>query len=491
MLLLLSCFVGCVEVETPQDTEEEEEDDEYDYFPDIDKQDYDSEFSLYMMSINNFPEFYVLEESNGSPMDEAVYRRQEQVKKYLGVEMVYKTDGNANKGEYISILQNAVMNKDGTLEAMLTHYNIGIPQLISGGYLKDFNDIEGIDLNADYWDLEFMDSIELKGYRYFGFGDCNILFSYLVTFNKNMVDQYSSSDVFGGKDLYQMVRDNEWTLDKMISITSLVYEDLNGDGVKSAEDKFGYAAIAWEPYMSFIHASGMNIMEQDASGSYKVALNSDKYYSRIDTLINKLAELSRSETSWVRYHVAEVHDPLNRCPDEVQLTTNRVLMTIYDTVHLPDYLNYNIDFGVLPLPMFDSAQGEYRSLQYGGNICVPTYVKDEKMVGETLEMYNFYSSAVGITFYEKILGKQVADAPDDSEMLTIIRDGACTDVGFTYQNTTTIASLTNWETLGGCMVRLTNPQSTDGGLSSWFAKHVNAQQTGFDNFYKNVGKNNK
>ena len=106
MLLLLSCFVGCGEVETPQDTEEEEEDDEYDYFPDIDKQDYDSEFSLYMMSINNFSEFYVLEESNGSPMDEAVYRRQEQVKKYLGVEMVHKTDGNANKGEYISILQN-------------------------------------------------------------------------------------------------------------------------------------------------------------------------------------------------------------------------------------------------------------------------------------------------------------------------------------------------------------------------------------------------
>ena len=483
MVLLLSAFVGCDTVEGQEsDTEDDTEDETVDYFPDVEKTDYDSEFTMYMMSVNNFPEFYVLEESNGSPMDEAVYTRQERVKKWLGVEMVNKVDGNNNRGDYISILQNAVMNKDGTLEALLTHYNIGIPQLINGSYLKDFSEITEIDLNADYWNYDFMDSIELKGHLYLGFGDCNILFAYLVSFNKNMMDQYASADVFEGKTLYDMVRDYEWTLDKMISISSLVYEDLNGDGVKDAGDKFGYAAAAWEPYMSFIHASGMNIMEQDpASGSYNVALNSDKYYSRIDTLIKKLAELSKAETSWVDYRVKVVH-----ADDVLQLTSNRVLMSIYDTLHLPEYLNYNIEFGVLPLPMFDSAQKEYRALQYGGNICIPTYVKNEKMVGETLEMYNYYSSSVRITFYEKVLGKQVADAPDDSAMLDIIWDGVCTDVGFTYQNTTTITSTTDWNTLGGCMVRLTNPSSTDGGLSSWFAKHVSAQQNGFDNFYKKL-----
>jgi len=168
------------------------------------------------------------------------------------------------------------------------------------------------------------------------------------------------------------------------------------------------------------------------------------------------------------------------------LTSNRVLMSVYDTIHLPEYLNYDIEFGVLPLPMYDSNQKQYRALQYGGNICIPTYVKDKKMVGETLEMYNFYSSNVKVTFYEKVLGKQVADVPDDARMLDIIWAGVCTDVGFTYQNTTTVANTMNWETLGGCMVRLTNPAGSEGGLSSWFARHVNAQQDGFDNFYKGL-----
>ncbi|MBQ4090782.1 MAG: hypothetical protein IJC64_00540 [Clostridia bacterium] len=484
LALILGALVSCNtqnEEETWDDYYEDEDDYDID-FPDVEKADYDMEFSMYMMSINNFPEFYVLDESNGSPMDEAVYARQEKIKRYLGVDMVLKTDSNTNKGTYIDVLKKAVTNRDGTLELLLTHYNIGLPELISDNYLMDFSDMDGVDLEADYWDYDFMSSVELKGHNYLGFGDANILFAYLVSFNKNMMDQYSGADVFGGKDVYQMVRDYEWTLDKMISIANLVSQDLNGDGKKDQGDKFGYAAAAWEPYMSFIHASGMNIMEQDlASGAYKVALNSDKYYARLDNLIADLKALSASECAYVDYRVKVVH-----AEDVLQLTSNRVLMSIYDTIHLPEYLNYNIEFGVLPLPMYDGTEKEYRALQYGGLMCVPRYVKDAKMVGETLEMYHYYSSSVTVTFYEKILGRQVADAPDDTEMLNIIRAGACTDVGFTYQNTTTVASTTDWNTLGGCMVRLTNPATTDGGLASWFAKHVQAQQNGFDNFYKKV-----
>ena len=80
LVLLLTSAVGCNNQDGGVDTEtEEEEDEEIDYFPDVDKKDYDMEFSMYMQPINNFSEYYILEESNGSPMDEAVYTRQERV----------------------------------------------------------------------------------------------------------------------------------------------------------------------------------------------------------------------------------------------------------------------------------------------------------------------------------------------------------------------------------------------------------------------------
>ena len=479
LFMLSASLVGCNE-DGGVVTETEEEDDELDYFPDVDKKNYETEFSVYMMPINNFSEYYILEESDGSPMDEAVYNRQERVKRYLGVDMVHKVDNSLDTAwqTYISILTTAVMNKDGTLEAMLSHYNGGIPALITENYLKDFNDIPAIDLDAEYWNREFMDSIELKGYKYLGFGDCNILFTFLISFNKSMYDQYADSEVIGGKSLYDMVRDNEWTLDKMISIANLVYVDKTGDG-KTEDDIFGYSAAAWEPYRSFIQSCGMNVMEQDESGSYKVVLNEERYAAKVDVIIGLLAELSKSDCAWVEYGWND---------KGLSLTTGRVLLSIQDTIHLPEYLDYNVEFGVLPLPMYDTAQGEtcgYRSLQYGGYICVPSYVKDEVMVGETLEMYNFYSENVKITFYEKVLGKQVADMPDDAEMLDIIWDSVCTEVGFTYGTTSTIDA-SGGNSVSGCIVRLSDPKSTDGGLSSWFAKFVAPAQNGFDKFYKSI-----
>ena len=479
--LMIFALPSCNSVEETTDIEEtDEEDTEKDYFPDVDKNDYDADFNIYMLPMCNYPEYYVLEESNGSMMDEAVYARQERIKRYLGVEMVRKVDSSLDLAwqTYISVLTTAVMNKDGTLDTMLSHYNGGIPALLTEGYLMDFQDIDGIDLDADYWNYEFMESIELKGHQYLGYGDCNILYVFLVSFNKQMYEKYADSPAFGGKTFYDLVRDYEWTFDKMISIANLVYMDSTGDG-KTNDDTFGFSAAAWEPYGIFIQACGMNIMEQDESGAYKVVLHEERNASKISVLIEKLADLSKSDNAWVEYKWDSTGIPL---------TTGRTLMSIYDTMHIPEYLSYEIDFGVLPLPMYDTAQKDtcgYRNISLGGYICVPVWVKDEKMVAETLEMYNFYSESVKITFYEKLLGKQVSDVPDDAEMFDLIWSSVSSDVGFTYGTTSTLDA-SGGNSLAACIMKLTDPSSTEGGLSSWFARRVEPLQMGFDNFYKQI-----
>ena len=45
---------------------------------------------------------------------------------------------------------------------------------------------------------------------------------------------------------------------------------------------------------------------------------------------------------------------------------------------------------------------------------------------------SFYSKNVNTTFYEKILGKQAADSPDDTKMLEIVWDGIGTDFAQTF-----------------------------------------------------------
>ena len=55
------------------------------------------------------------------------------------------------------------------------------------------------------------------------------------------------------------------------------------------------------------------------------------------------------------------------------------------------------------------------------------------MVGETIEMLAYFSDDVQVAFYQKLLGKQVADNPDDRRMLEIVWDSVCTDFGQTFE----------------------------------------------------------
>jgi hypothetical protein len=74
----------------------------------------------------------------------------------------------------------------------------------------------------------------------------------------------------------------------------------------------------------------------------------------------------------------------------------------------------------------------YRSLNWSGYQVIPSYLENPEMVGDTVEMLAYFSKDVSVAYYEKLLGKKVADAPDDRNMLDIVWDGICSDMGQTF-----------------------------------------------------------
>jgi hypothetical protein len=140
-------------------------------------------------------------------------------------------------------------------------------------------------------------------------------------------------------------------------------------------------------------------------------------------LVDKLSALSRSE--YANLMGGYFYNGM---------TTGMTLMEISSTFKLPTYLSSDVEFGVLPFPMYDEAQKDvgYRHLQWGGYLCMPSYLANPEMVGETVELLAYYSEDVNVAFYEKLLGKKVADAPDDRRMLELVWDTVCSDFGQTY-----------------------------------------------------------
>ena len=93
------------------------------------------------------------------------------------------------------------------------------------------------------------------------------------------------------------------------------------------------------------------------------------------------------------------------------------------------FRNLEFPFGVVPMPKFDEAQEEYRSLNWNGMMFVPISVQNKDMVGDTLEMLAYYTAPVKTAYLEDLLGTKLADSPEDAEMLEIIWNSVVSDIG--------------------------------------------------------------
>jgi hypothetical protein len=224
-----------------------------------------------------------------------------------------------------------------------------------------------------------------------------------------------------------MVDNYRWTLDQMISIANLVYIDKTSDG-KTEDDTFGITGNQWVPFCAFITSSGIYFVGLDEKGNYYLSVYNELNQEKCTAVIDKLYDLTRADCSWFWYRTDSTPN--------IPMTSGRTLMCIQSSFGLVNNLGYDIDFGVLPYPMFDENQRDvgYRSLEWGGLLVIPNYLENTVMTGETLEMMSFFSDNVTITFYEKLLGKQVADAPEDKRMLDIIWDSVCSDFGLNYSH---------------------------------------------------------
>ena len=478
MLIVFSAFVACndtTEQETAaKDNESATEattaEQETEMLLDVPKNNYGATFYLQIMNDSNNIDYHWVEESENDVLSEAIFARQENVFEYLGVE-VLGTKHSGTHIDYIEPFKTAVKNKDGSVDTLITHVYAGVPALVSENYLTDFSSVPGINLDADYWNQDFMEDLSVMDKQFLGYNDFNILHTHVITFNKDLMDKYGDAL---GKTVYDMVRDYEWTIDKMIEIANLVYIDVTSDG-KTPDDTYGISGRQWNEFPGFLHASNINIVEMDDSGQYKVALMNDVNASKTTELVDKLLNLSKSNGAWFDY--------MTTSEDTVPITTGRTLMHLGATPRLVSYLDYDINFGVLPYPMWDTAQKDvgYRHLQWGGYLTIPAYVNDIQMVGETLETLAFFSADVKTAYYEKMLGKQVADVPDDSQMLAIVWDTVCTDFAQTFN-----------ESLGGTqllyMMATVTEANTSSNLASTIAGLERSANSSITKFMKKVEK---
>ena len=226
----------------------------------------------------------------------------------------------------------------------------------------------------------------------------------------------------------------------------------------------------------FLLAGDVSMIAPNDAGEYVLTVYNDVNKEKTTNIVEKLNALSKSDSAWFWPWGSS---------STIDFQSGRALMILANTNRVPYYLNYDINFGVLPYPMYDENQKDvgYRSLQFGGFTCIPSYVSNPQMVGDTLEVLSFFSEDVNVAFYEKLLGKQASDSPDDTRMLQIVWDGIGTDFAQTFYGALMETEIFH------LMPRLT-PETATEGVASFVGSREASINKRLDKFLKQV-KNRK
>ena len=374
----------------------------------------DAEFSTVAYDWQGYPYYFHSDEQSSDPMSAALYNRRIEIEDELGVKMTYFM--YTSETELNNRITQDVLGGSTTVDLALLHCIVGLAQMSSNAYLYPIEMLEYVDLEADWWNLEQMEALRAGENYYFAVNDYMIPCPYVIFFNKDMVADLNLDDP------YQLVHDQAWTYDAFIEMARAATKDVNTDGVYDSEnDSFGVACEDVSDYVSFIPAFDQSFTTKNEDGMLVLDMNTEK----MADIIADFAEFSKEN---IFYPDVSTHPN-----DQITMDSGRLLFLLSPITAAEKLRDCDIPYGILPYPKYDEAQSDYRTLDWGGLMAVPSVIEDPDMVGAVLELLAFKAEEEVIpAYYDVVLDGQLSQDPESSKMLDVIFDTICYEPAVNY-----------------------------------------------------------
>ncbi len=410
-----------------------------------------------------FAFYFFADESTGEVMNDAIYERTTFVEEYLNVDLTHMPLDQI--ADVNNTVKNAVAAGDDEYSAAFIHCIDGVSALPTGGYLYDLESLPVIDMDAEWWNREQMDTLRLGKKTYYAVSDYIIPTPYVIFFNEDIVTDN------GLESPYELVYEGKWTLDAFVDMALVATQDLNGDGeITPDDDQFGLTTDETSKYTSFMTGAGQFLTERGEDGKIKLAFNTERTIGIVEKL----------------YKLTEIPGALSRadkfaCSDTTFMNTGKALFYMASLPNAEIFRDSDVSIGILPYPKYDETQSNYITQDWGGFMCVPSTISDPEMVGSVMELLAWDSkNNVVPTYFDVTLSGKLSRNEDTKNMLDIIFDTLAYEIGGNYfgfsggfQNLYyTLASL------------VAEGKSKD--FASFYAKYEKGANAAIEKFYKDI-----
>ena len=382
------------------------------------------------------------------PLSEAVYTRNDMVLQNYGVTIKEYKEQTGNVPNKVQIEVNA---PTGDFHAVVT--NVSNSAGFSNNALVwnlNSDETASLDFSKSWWDSQMFDGFAINDMVFFATGDMLTLdndATFVMMFNKTMAKEAKIPD------LYSMVSNYEWTFDKLAQYVQLVND---GDGVNEYDEGTCGFAITNDVFYSMFYAGGLTVAVKEDDGTIKFGLNVERGQNVADA----------AKLIFAKDYVVNINDVY----ESTGVAVSEIGQTVFGDNHslfigevlqcVERFRGYDVDFGVIPYPMYDAAQGQYYHMMHmtGSVVSIPRSVsKDIDMVASMIEAMAYYSvDTVTKQYYEINLTTKNVKDEQSGPMIDLILASRVCDLAYYY----------SWGNAVGTLVSALDPDNGKSMASS-------------------------
>ena len=431
LLMLAPAIVSCAETEdtaspdatptvsaeqTAEETVPEETEISRENYPDTLSDDLDFGGATVTIHSRGDDQAYLeigVEEMTGEPVNDAVYERNAMVSERLNIQLnPIRAEGWEAYNNAIASLRASIMSADGAYD-IIAGWSARIPALSLEGLLLDVLTLPHLNLEQPWWNESAVEELEIANKLYFVTGNIAKTMTsamFVFAFNQKLATDYEL------ENLYDVVKENRWTIDYVYNLSSVAYIDTDGDGTASPADNYGLITSCINDADSFLQGCQVSMISRDENGLPFLDVDEE----RMTTIVEKVYNLFWNNPG-CRPHLSGYTER------EIFVEGRALLVTAAMENVASTFAEMEDDFGVLPYPMLDESQGKYGTrVQDALSLwCVPIDAKNPEMSAAVLEALGAQSyRTVTPAYFDVALKNRYSRDEQTAEMMDLIQNSA-------------------------------------------------------------------
>ena len=355
----------------------------------------------------------IVKEEDGTVVNNAIYKRNARLSALYSVNFEQIESG---KRDCLDDFVKVISSGDTEIHAAY----LGLTDAATAaqrGYLLDMTQLENINLEGEWWTQSLNKAWSIGHAQYFATGAITTIDDQAICtmfFNKDIIAEHDL------KTIYDLVDDNEWVFEKFFEYAEIAKKD-DGDGQVSTTDTFGACAQNTLGFMMTM-GSGEMLVQKDADDLPYLAVTDNP---RFIDVVNYLTEKIAGNDGVYLGADQDIRDIFGN---------GRSLFWAEVLNHAETLrMNYDLNFGIIPMPKYTSEQENYH--QYTTGYCNTVICFPTTTTGDELDFASFMVEAMAIesvetvvpAYYEICLKGRYVDDAESAAMLDIITTSVSSD----------------------------------------------------------------